>query len=262
MNAFLRIPVGSIDIPADRLRLVDRERVAELVQSMLDAGQITPIEVTPADADGRHRVIAGAHRVVAARIAELSDVAAMVFDGSADEIRLHEIDENLYRHELTPLDQAAFLAERRAIHERLHGPIGPGRPSKGDNSAKLAQLSFLAETALKFSLPPRTVQRALARFSGLSEANWRRLRGSLTAQKGAELDTLIRLDEGMQDRVIDLLLAEDGPKSVAAALHILNGSPAKANKSRFDQFLKLYDGMTTEERERVRTYVNGPSDQG
>ena len=257
MNDFLHIPVELIDVPEDRLRLVDMERVGELVQSMLDVGQITPVEVAPADANGRYRLISGAHRVKSVSIAEIATVAAVIFEGTPDECRLHEIDENLYRHELTPFDQAAFLAERRVIYERINGPITRGRPASAGNCANLAQLSFLDETAQRFNLPRRTIARALARRTQLSDAIWQRLRGSTLAKKGSDLDVLVKLSPSGQERVLALILDEGRAKSIASARRILaeESGVAPAPESKFEKFAKLWKDMSAEDRRRVRDFL-------
>ena len=120
------IPLTSI-LVEDRLRSVDAERAAQIALSFREAGQITPIEVTPEGADGLHRLIAGAHRVEAARLAGMDVIQAVIFEGSDDAGRLREIDENLYRRELSDLDRAAFLAERLVIDVRVHSVDPPMR---------------------------------------------------------------------------------------------------------------------------------------
>lgn len=268
MTEVLELVPDEIEVPADRLRAVDAARVSQMAHSMRDVGQIAPIEVSPADGAGRHRLIAGAHRLAAVREAGLAAVRAIVFQGTPDEVRLHEIDENLYRHELSPLDQAAFLAERRAVYERLYGPVREGASSHKRNCDKLSQLktrndhlppqlTFFEDISEKFGLQPRFVQRALARRYGIRDDIWVRLRGSRLATRGTELDALARLSEPMQARVVDLLLSgeADAPRSVSAALRRINGEPAPTSLSKFGAFQALWKRMTAEEREQVRVFV-------
>jgi ParB family chromosome partitioning protein len=136
----------------DRLRSVDPERAAQIALSFRETGQITPVEVAPEDARGLHRLIAGAHRVEAARLAGMVAVQAVVFEGSNDAQRMREIDENLYRRELSDLDRSAFLAERLTLHERMFGEIKRGRKRKSEIAS---QLDFYADVAERFGLSRR-----------------------------------------------------------------------------------------------------------
>lgn len=115
----LSIPLDRVTV-GPRLRPVDADYVALLAASMAETGQHTPVDVGPADAEGRHPLIAGAHRHAAATAAGLPTLLARVFTGSDDARKLLEIDENLLRRELNELDRAVFLAARKDIYERLY----------------------------------------------------------------------------------------------------------------------------------------------
>ena len=94
-------------------------------------------------------------------------IEALVFDGPDREHRLVEIDENLMRADLTPLDRSRFLVARKKIHLELH----PDRRRGGDRKSRDRidrlrsypdpQPSWAAETAERISLSPRTIQRAV-----------------------------------------------------------------------------------------------------
>ena len=196
------IPLTSI-LVEDRLRSVDAERAAQIALSFREAGQITPIEVTPEGADGLHRLIAGAHRVEAARLAGMDVIQAVIFEGSEDAGRLREIDENLYRRELSDLDRAAFLAERLAVHERLFGALKKGRKRNDD---KMSHLNFYADVAAKFGLNKKTVQRSLQRRRLIEPGVWQQLGGTRFAENGALLDAIARLVPMQQMRVVAMLI--------------------------------------------------------
>lgn len=212
----------------DRLRPVSPDRVREIMASwqMPGQGQLTPIEVGPADAEGVHDLIAGAHRLAAAREMDVL-VAAIIRDvPPGDARRLREIDENLYRAELNALDEAVFLAERQAIYERLHGETR-GRPKKAANLAVIPKgRTFAADVAEKIGLSERTVFRALGRFAGLSEASRARLRGTPLAENGAELDALCKRTPQQQALILDMVLPKAGEptaKSIREALAVMQG---------------------------------------
>lgn len=99
--------------------------MAEIAKSMGSIGQQAPILVRHArDPDpklpdtwgpeqaGLFDLVAGAHRVEAARSLGWTRIEAVLVDGSPDEIRTMELEENLARAELTALDRARFLAAR------------------------------------------------------------------------------------------------------------------------------------------------------
>jgi len=223
-NELLVLPLDRVIVPPDRLREVDPERAKSMAVSMAERGQITPIEVGPADADGNHTLIIGAHRLAAAKIAGLKTIRATVFDGDPRERRLREIDENLYRHELNPLDEMVFLAERRAIFEDLHGKVKPGRP----NSRNLRQLSFFDDTTQRFGLSRPMIERSLSRFSKLADDVLLSLRRHPIARSGADLDALARLPVTEQRQVAAMLLSETNPTpNVRAAIRVLRGDASE-----------------------------------
>lgn len=132
------IPLADIDV-SGRLRMVDPDHAALLAENMRQVGRLRqPVEVRERKGGG-FKLIAGGHRYRAVEMLGWSEIEAFVFDASDDEARLAEIDENLVRHDLNPLDRAVFLAERKALYEKLHpqtkagvaggntGPAGEGQ---------------------------------------------------------------------------------------------------------------------------------------
>ncbi|MCW8305591.1 ParB N-terminal domain-containing protein [Acidiphilium sp. PA] len=111
----LTVPMSQIEV-SDRLRIVDQAEVQKLAVSISKTKQISPVEVR-AIAPGQYRLVAGAYRIAAIKSLGQTQVRAVLFEGNDDEARLREIDENLYRQELSPFDQAEFLAERRIVWE-------------------------------------------------------------------------------------------------------------------------------------------------
>jgi len=118
LDAVELIPVDQIHVE-DRLRSVNPDHAALIAESFRANGQMTPIEVRRDEA-GKFVLVAGAHRLAAARLAEMDQIAASIIDADADQARLREIDENLCRRDLTELDRAAFLAERKVVWAKLN----------------------------------------------------------------------------------------------------------------------------------------------
>ena len=215
-----QIPLELVDLDeANRLRPVDLAAADRIAVSMKDRGQLTAIEVRPAEG-GRYKLTHGAHRLVAAQRAGLQTIRAVIFECEDDEARLREIDENLHRVELTPFDQANFIEERRQVWERLRGKItrGGDRRSKGQIVPLIDLLKtkgFERETGKNLGLHPKTVKRALARKCHMAPDVWTSLRGTEAETNAALLDKMRKLDFSTQ-RAVFALKQERGCALLAA----------------------------------------------
>jgi len=252
-----RIRLEAIDV-GDRLRRVEHELADQIATSMREIGQLQPIEVAVADASGRYRLISGAHRLQAAMSLGWQEIDAQVFDGDADEARLREIDENLYRHELTPFDQATFLAERRAIFERRKLLKKFNRSFRDEKGPRFGLNEFVEETKKKFNLGRSTIFKALQRRANIDPELWEALRKAPWEKKGADLDRLAGLDEDEQREVALLLFGEheanEGrPTTLSAAIAMIarprNNSPQQPQKERQQALKKAWNEATDGDRE-------------
>jgi ParB family chromosome partitioning protein len=252
------LPLASIDAD-DRLRDVDPGRVDELALSMDERGLLQPIEVR--EAGERYRLVMGAHRLAAARKNKWTEISALLFEGTADEARLREIDENLYRRELSELDKAVFIAERLAIYERAFGEVKRGggpRGPKGKFALRSAQRSFYDDVALKFGLNRRDVTRSLTRIGRIDAAAWKALRGTKFAEVGLVLDALARLEAPMQRQVVDLLLAGRA-RNVPVAVRIIHGKIEDVDERQFDALVAAWRRSGQVARRRFLAFVEGKS---
>lgn len=221
------IPLDQITV-GPRLREVDPDWVALIAASMAERGQDTPVQVRAIP--GGWTLVAGAHRMAALREAGIPNALATVVVASDDEARLIEIDENLMRRELSELDRAAFLAERKALYERLnpttkHG----GKRSKGqvdmDGHLTLPP-RFTAETAERIGLSERQIRRIIARAQiwqrqpdGVGDGLRIALSRSRWANHGPTLDALAKLSPAKRRQAVTLLTRDEDPApNLAAAL--------------------------------------------
>lgn len=225
----LSLPLDLV-LVGERLRTVDEDYVALIAASMRERGQDTPITVGPADKDGHYRLIAGGHRMAAARLAGLATIDAIISEVTGLEADLLEIDENLMRRELSALDRAVFLARRKEVYEALHPQTAHGKAKKGKDLEKSTGLStfaerFTAATAAKLGVDERTIQRAVARAAIHPEV--RAMIATLPiAESGAELDKLAALSPDDQFEVGEALTRGEKPaRSVSAALVEIKGAP-------------------------------------
>ncbi|EEX13695.1 ParB domain protein nuclease [Citreicella sp. SE45] len=106
----------------DRLRPVSEAGVAALTASISEMGVMKdPIHVRKVKHRGGEFVLmAGAHRLTAARELGWETIKVTCWTCTDDFARLMEIDDNLAGAELTALDTAVFLAERKRIYEKMN----------------------------------------------------------------------------------------------------------------------------------------------
>ncbi|WP_194913632.1 ParB N-terminal domain-containing protein [Azospirillum sp. INR13] len=225
------IPISEIDT-GFRLRAVDDGYVALLAENIQETGRLRqPIEVRTVKGGG-FRLIAGGHRLAACTKLEWATISAFVYEATEDEARLAEIDENLVRHELNPLDRATFLFERKAIYERLNPEAAKGgdrgNQHTGGKTRQSEIVSFSRDTAERIGLTDRTIQLAVKIATGLAPDVKAAVVGTEIAKTQAELLALAKLGPAEQRAVLGMLLG-DAPKakSVREALTVLSNRPPK-----------------------------------
>ncbi len=220
-----QIPVVRIDF-GTRLRQVSEDHAALLAANIAEVGRLrSPIEVRKTRKADQYTLIAGGHRLRAVQSLGWTEIDAFVFDLTDDEARLAEIDENLIRHELNPLDRAVFLAERKDLYLRLHPETAAGTAGgKARQNSATDIMSFAADTAARCGLTERSIRRAVAIAVGLKPGARARIAGTWLAAKQSELLALTRASESEQHKALDLLLATPAQaKTVEAALKMVRG---------------------------------------
>lgn len=222
MSRFVDIEVGAIRL-TDRLRKVDPDWAAAIAVSMDKMGLQQPILV--AKQSDHYKLVAGAHRLAAAKQLKWPKITALVVDGTNLELRLHEIDENLLRRELSELDRAAFLLERKAVWEQLHPETAQGKAGAAARWMQATNLSFASDAAEKLRLSVRSVQRAIKRMK-IDAGVRSEIAGTFIADNGSILDSLARLSPAEQRKVVKLMLRTENPvKSVGEALGKKSAAP-------------------------------------
>lgn len=207
-------------------RPVDADKVKQLKLSFAEVGLLQPVTVRQQFLDAiafRYEVIAGLHRVTAARELGWATISAMVVE--TDELRaeLMLIDENLVRNELSPAERAAALARRKAIYELLHPETvhgGDRRSSRkvcdlkseapeADNPAPSSAEQvhepaerFTRATAPMIGSSERKVQLEVRRGEVIGPAALTKVAGT-SLDKGEELDALAKLPEARRAALID-----------------------------------------------------------
>ncbi|MBB4284507.1 ParB/RepB/Spo0J family partition protein [Roseospira goensis] len=229
------VPRTSIRV-TDRLRVIDEAWAATLAESIRQQGLVEPPVVRP-DTSG-FTLVAGAHRHHAmTEILGWSDIPVVVVEMDNLQARLVEIDENLCRRGLEPLDRAVFLAERKAVYEALHPEAVQGAAGaaaklhKNDATAKIAvadggpAIGFAREVRERIGLSERTIFRAVQVAGGLAPDVRRRMQRWAHWREG-ELYALSKLPHAEQIAVVEGLLDGAGPDDrpdLGAALRARKG---------------------------------------
>lgn len=96
-------------------KVVDDEKMQDLVESVRENGVITPVLIRPT-AGNQYEMISGHRRMHAAELAGLSTIPAIVRDMTDDEAVIAMVDANIQREELLPSEKAfAFKMKMDAI---------------------------------------------------------------------------------------------------------------------------------------------------
>lgn len=235
----------------DRLRPIDPEEVARIATSFGEIGQVTPIEVVEQqvlDEEPPYRLVAGAHRHAAATALGWAtiraEIKALSTDRPALELELHEIDENLGRHELNPLDRATFVGRRRDVFVQLHPELsGRGGDRRSSCSAKRKSKDNYYpligdETAALLGRSAVLVKRVLRIYDRLAPDVRQRLRGTALSLVEKELYELTRYTPEQQRAIVDFILsgvAEPDVRRAAARIRgvrVLELAPHEAQVKR------------------------------
>ena len=107
---------SSIEIGIDRIRsfkdhpfkVLDDDKMADLVESIKTNGVLTPVVVRGNDGDG-YEMISGHRRLHASKLAGFKKIPAFVRELSDDEATIVMVDSNIQREELLPSEKAFAL---------------------------------------------------------------------------------------------------------------------------------------------------------
>lgn len=154
----MRIPISEIKINLGRREALP-ERVAELAKSITEVGLLNPITL-----DKSNTLIAGLHRLEAAKLLGWAEVDCTVSSLEGLQAELAEIDENFVRTDLSAIEYGDLLLRRKEIYEALHPETkhGGDRKSEKIKCAKCtldSERSFVNDTAEKLGVNPSTIRR-------------------------------------------------------------------------------------------------------
>ncbi len=212
MPTITELSVDEIQM-GDRLRPVSQAGVDALKASIEELGVMKDkIHVRKIKRSGNYVLMVGGHRLTAARELGWETIPVVCWDCNDSFARLMEIDDNLAGAELTALDTAVFLAERKDVYERLHpetiATAGAELAAKRWNDATdiVSTASFATATAEKFGISDRQVRRLVAAGSVLRGRNANDLRNAPNPVTLKDLTEIAKIGEvSERDRVVALL---------------------------------------------------------
>lgn len=200
----MKIAIKKIKVPPGR-RKVEPEAVEKLAGSLDAVGMANPITV-----DAAYRLVAGLHRLEAAKLLGWTEVECSVLELDPVQAKIMEIDENLFRTSPSDLELGQLLARRKKLYEELH----PEKRHGGDRRSAAVKppncrdgqvKSFAEDTAELLGISPRTVERRVQIAERLTDETRDILKGIEGGVTQQTLEKLSRLPPGQQEEAAGLL---------------------------------------------------------
>jgi ParB family chromosome partitioning protein len=246
IQAITEVRVDEV-VERDRLRPVSEKGVQSLLASISELGvMMDPIHVRKVKhRNGELVLMAGGHRLEAARRLGWETIPAAAWDCSDDWARLMELDDNLAGSDLSFLDKAVFLAERKRLYEDLHPEARHGGDRKSDQVELGATRSFAASVAEAWGISERQVRSYIQAGLILSPTEVRQLRGAPHGVQLADLKALAGMTSEERGAVVRALHDGQAKRAAAArkaiAAQAEGAVPPPANGSPEHKALRLSD---------------------
>ena len=132
-SAYQLLPIYKVEPNPDQPRHdFDEEELQLLADSITVHGVIQPLTVRETG-NGYYQIIAGERRWRAARIADLSEVPAIIIEADDRKVMELALIENLQRQDLNPVEEAlgyqSLIDEYGLTQEEAAGRVGKSRPA-------------------------------------------------------------------------------------------------------------------------------------
>lgn len=249
-----------------RLRPVDPAWATGLAELMAADGQNTPLLVQQASDNQPRRLIAGGHRLAAARLLGWDEIEVQEIACSDDEAALLEIDENLARRGLTVLEEAVFLAKRKRVYEQLH-------PETRHGGDRMGQVAILATRSARFTVATeeatgkseRTIQRRVTLGETLATQLPPELLQGLLASPHADdangLEALRKAPQNERAKLVRAVLREKSPAPnlLAAIRPAAVNVPVDLDDQQFETLVSAWRrNPRAKARQRFREWLATP----
>ena len=267
-------------IVGERLRSIDAEKVAALVESIAAIGLQQPISVWAHDRDTVH-LVAGLHRLEAFKRLrqELADEADLKWDEipcifvDMDDLdrQLWEIDENLIRAELTDLERANHTARRAEIvkykaesaklaemennmREKAESLIAQNEPKVAHRPSK-GQVAFVEETASMTGKSAASVKRDKRRGEKITPEVKDAIKDMPAADKGVELDALASLEPDEQAQAVERVKS-GASTDFREAKNFIKGDEPSPSALEFERLKKAWQKAGGEARDKFLAWIS------
>ena len=202
------VQISEIKINPGR-REARTEDIRELADSISEVGLLNPITV-----DCGHILIAGLHRLEAAKLLGWTEIECTVSGLEGLQAELAEIDENFVRADLSPVDYGNLLLRRKEIYELLHPETKNGGDRRSENFRTKnfrsdSVKSFAQDTAEKLGVTPRTVEMQVQMAKNLTPETKAIIKETDTKITKTDAMKLSRLSPEQQSEAASQLAAGD-----------------------------------------------------
>jgi ParB family chromosome partitioning protein len=199
------VAIKEIKLPEKRMRRL--RDFSTLAESMSAIGLLNPIVLTTDNV-----LVAGMHRLEAAKALGWSKIAATRVDLDEMKAQLAEIDENLVRNNLTVIEEAEHHKRRKELYLALHpetkkGAVGRRGSGEGATVSVSELNSFTQDTAARVGVSKRTVEQRVQIATNIEPATLDLLRGTAVEDSNTDLLKISRMEPGQQRQVADCISA-------------------------------------------------------
>jgi len=145
-------------------KVIDDDKMDELVDSIKAKGVLTPVIVRPDD-EGTYEMISGHRRLHAAERAGLTKIPAIIKEMTNDDAIIYMVDSNLQREEILPSEKAFSYKMKLDAMKRQ-----AGRPTKGsDNNYSLVGNNIPKTSSEELSKQTGDSKNSIFRYVRLTE---------------------------------------------------------------------------------------------
>ena len=257
-------------------RVVDDEKMTELVESIKKNGIVSPVLVRPDD-EGTYEMISGHRRMHAAQLIGLKTIPAIVREMTNDEAVIFMVDANIQREEILPSEKAfAYKMRMEAMNRQgKRTDLTLCQDGTKINSAeeiaaqsgdsvrsihRYIRLTFLVPALLELvdkgrlsvtpavdvSYFPEQIQKYLVEYINEN--------GFLKADQVARLKRELRQGENMtQDAVITYL---------NASMQVKSSRKVTISEKKLDEFFPVFFSSTERERIIIKLLEKWKKEQG
>ena len=210
-----------------RLRKLSRPKVKELADSITEIGLLNPITVMAAGSE--YTLVAGRHRLEAARLLGWQTIPAVVVDLVDLDRRLAEVDENLIRANLSDLERATHLSTRKHLYELKHPETkrGGDRGNQHTGGRQNADSAFSQDAAKKTGRSRRVIEEDVQIAESIPEDVREAIHDTPLADSKTDLMTFARLPEAVQREIVSTVDLNDKQAVRAAVSERRPAAPAR-----------------------------------